>query len=310
VDWLPLGEVIQALDRLAKARDDIKGQIYELTGISDIVRGNTKASETLGAQSLKAQFASVRIQKLQDEVARFAQDILRIKAEIICRHFVPEQILKLANMEFYPDAQDQPLIQAAIQLLKGDHEAFEWRVNVQADSLAMTDYAQQKQEKVEFMNAVATLLQSAATTMKAVPDSAPILFESLKFSIAGFKGAQELEGVIDQTLTKIMEKINNPPPPPPDPAVEKAKVEMQAKQQEMQFKQQEVQMEQVAKQQEMQMKQQEHQMDMAFKQEEHRLDMQMQREKFDAQVAQDSAKAMQQMEINARTEREKVDNDL
>ena len=45
------------------------------------------------------------------------------------------------------------------------------------------------------MNAVATLLQSAATTMKAMPDSAPILFESLKFAIAGFKGAQELEGV-------------------------------------------------------------------------------------------------------------------
>ena len=309
VDWLPLGEVIAALERLRQARDDIKGQIYELTGISDIVRGNTKASETLGAQNLKAQFASVRIQKLQAEVARFAQDILRIKAEIICRHFVPEQILKLANMEFYPDAQNQPLIQAAIQLLKGDHEAFEWRVNVQADSLAMTDYAQQKQEKVEFMNAVATLLQSAATTMKAVPDSAPILFESLKFSIAGFKGAQELEGVIDQTLTKIMEKINNPPPPPPDPAAEKAKVEMQAKQQEMQFKQQEVQMEQAAKQQELQMKQQEHQMDMAFKQQTHQLDIQMQREKFDAQVAQDSAKAMQQMEINARTEREEADND-
>ena len=178
-----------ALERLRQAREDIKGQIYELTGISDIVRGNTKASETLGAQKLKAKFASVRIQKLQDEVARFAEEILRLKGEIICRHFVPQQILKLANMEFYPDIQDPQVIEAAVQLLKGDHEEFEWRVNVQADSLAMTDYAQQKQEKVEFMNAVATFLQSAATTMKAVPESAPILFESLKFSIAGFKGA-------------------------------------------------------------------------------------------------------------------------
>ena len=250
VDWLPLGEVIAALERLRQARDDIKGQIYELTGISDIVRGNTKASETLGAQNLKAQFASVRIQKLQDEVARFAEEILRLKGEIICRHFVPQQILKLANMEFYPDIQDPQVIEAAVQLLKGDHEEFEWRVNVQADSLAMTDYAQQKQEKVEFMNAVATLLQSAATTMKAVPESAPILFESLKFAISGFKGAQELEGVIDRTLSDIMNTIKNPPPPPPDPAVEKAKVEMQVKQQELQMNQQ-------SKAQEMQMKQQE-----------------------------------------------------
>ncbi len=246
VDWLPLGEVIAALERLRQARDDIKGQIYELTGISDIVRGNTKASETLGAQNLKAQFASVRIQKMQDEVARFAEEILRLKGEIICRHFVPQQILKLANMEFYQDAQDPQVIQSAVELLKGDHEAFEWRVNVQADSLAMTDYAQQKQEKIEFMNAVATLLQSAATTMKAVPESAPILFESLKFSIAGFKGAQELEGVIDRTLSDIMKSIQEQKQAAqnqPNPEQQKMQMQMQMEQQKMQMEQQKMQME-------------------------------------------------------------------
>ncbi len=304
VDWLPLGEVIAALERLRQARDDIKGQIYELTGISDVVRGNTKASETLGAQNLKAQFASVRIQKLQDEVARFAEEILRLKGEIICRHFVPQQILKLANMEFYPDVQDPQVIQSAVELLKGDHEEFEWRVNVQADSLAMTDYAQQKQEKVEFMNAVATLLQSAATTMKAVPESAPILFESLKFAIAGFKGSQELEGVIDRTLSDIMNTIKNPPPAPPDPAVEKAKVEMQVKQQEAQMNAQ-------AKQQEMAMKQQESQtklaaerekmqMDLMFKQQEHQQTMAHEQQKFEMQMAQNEAMARQQMVADAR----------
>ena len=102
VDWLPLDSVIQALEKLRQAREDIKGQIYELTGIADIVRGASKASETLGAQQIKAQFASVRIQKLQDEVARFAQDILRLKGEIICRHFVPQEILKLANAAVLP----------------------------------------------------------------------------------------------------------------------------------------------------------------------------------------------------------------
>jgi hypothetical protein len=311
VDWLPLQDVIVALEKLRQARDDIKGQIYELTGIADIVRGNTKASETLGAQKIKAQFASVRIQKLQDEVARFAQDILRIKGELICRHFVPEQIIKLSNMEFYPDAANQPLIQEAIKLLKGEHEAFEWRVKVQADSLAMADYASQKQEKVEFMNAVATLLQSSATTMKAVPDSAPILFESLKFAISGFKGAQELEGVIDQTLAQIMQKIQNPPPPPPDPALEKAKMDMQIKQQEhqmdMQSKQADMAMEREKNQMAMQAKSQE----LAFKQEEHRMNLQhsaianqqklaQDSEKFDQQIAQDSAKAMLELTKDAR----------
>jgi hypothetical protein len=293
VDWLPLEVVIQALEKLRQAREDIKGQIYELTGIADIVRGNTKASETLGAQKIKAQFASVRIQKLQDEVARFAQDILRIKGEIICRHVVPSQILKMSNFEFYNDAQNKPLIAAAIKLLKGGHELFEWRVKVQADSLAQADYQMQKQEKIEFTNAVATFLQSAATTMKAMPDTAPIIFETLKFAISGFKGAAELEGVIDQNLQIIMKKIQNPAPPPPDPAVVKAQAELK-------FKQEEHQLDTAKEQQEMQFAQQEHRVDLTFKAQEHQQTMQQDAEKFAVTLAQNEAKARQQMVADAR----------
>jgi hypothetical protein len=317
VDWLPLEVVIQALEKLRQAREDIKAQIYELTGISDIVRGNTKASETLGAQQLKAKFANVRIQTLQNDVSRFAQDILRIKGEIICRHFLPEQILELSNFKYYLDAAKAPLIHAALALLKGDHEKFEWRVNVQADSLALEDTEAAKKDKVEFTNAVATFLQSAATTMKAFPDTAPILFETLKYVVSGFKGAKELEGVIDDNLKTIMQKIQNPPPPPPDPNVEKAKMDMQLEQQRFQ-------MESAAKQQDMQLARekaaldaQSKQQDLAFKQQEHQMTLEMnaakgqqqlaqQQEKFDVQVAQDSAKAM--MELTKST-KEEADND-
>lgn len=258
IDFLPLDMVIAALQRLREAREDIKGQIYELTGISDIVRGNTKASETLGAQQLKAQFASIRIQKQQEEVARFAQDILRIKGEIICRHFIPEQILKLAGMEFYP--QDQPLTQQAMQLIKSpDHEDFDWRIKIEADSLAMVDYAQQKQERIEFTNAVATFFQSAATALQNTPILAPMMFASLKFIVAGFKGSSELEGVVDSTIQQMQQQAQQPkPPPPPPPEVIKAQAETEAIKQKTQLEGQ-------AKQQDMQFKAQEHQMNMQFK---------------------------------------------
>jgi hypothetical protein len=311
VDWLPLETVVQAMERLRQARDDIKGQIYELTGISDVVRGNTKASETLGAQQLKAQFAGVRIQKQQDEVARFAQDILRIKAELICRHFVPEQILKISNFQYYLESANAPLIHEAVALLKGDHEEFEWRVNVQADSLAMEDHAVAKQDKVEFTNAVATFLQSAATTMKAMPDTAPILFETLKYVVSGFKGAQELEGVIDQTLGQIMQKIQNPPPPPPDPAIEKAKMDMQLAQQKAGLESQKRQEEMAIERQKASLDMQKMQEELAFKQRSHQMDLQHEavtnqqkmaadQTKFDQQIAQDSAKGMIEITKAAR----------
>ena len=302
VDWLPLDTVIAALERLRQARDDIKGQIYELTGISDIVRGNTKASETLGAQKIKAQFASTRIQKLQNEVARFAQDILRIKAEIICRHFDPRVIFQLSNIQYSPDMANQPLVQQALQLLK-DEDQFEWRVKVQADSLGQTDYDEQKQEKVEFTNAVATFLQSAATTLKALPSAAPIVFETLKFAVSGFKGSDELEGVIDQGLQTIMQDIaqqKQQAQNQPNPMQQKMQMEQQKMQGEMQMKQAELQMDQQAQQADLQMKAQEHQMDMAFKAQEHQMDMQQQSDKFDQQMVAAQQKAMQQLVADAR----------
>lgn len=316
VDWLPLNVVIQALEKLRQSRDDIKGQIYELTGISDIVRGNTKASETLGAQNIKAQFASARIQKLQNEVARFAQDILRLKAEMICRHVTPEQILQMSNFAHYLDGRDAPLVHAALKLLKGNHEKFKWRVNVQVDSLAQADYTQDKADKVEFTNAVATFLQSAATTMKAIPESAPILFETLKYVVSGFKGAQELEGVIDSTLGQIMEKIKNPPPPPPNPQVEKAKVDMQvatqkagidqqSKQQDMQIKREEFQMDAAARERELQQQAQEHQQEMAFRLQEHQLAIQQQNDKFSQQLAHNEQQVREKIVQNARADNEK-----
>ena len=46
---------------LYQQREQIKAVIYELTGLSDIARGASKASETLGAQQLKSQWGSIRL---------------------------------------------------------------------------------------------------------------------------------------------------------------------------------------------------------------------------------------------------------
>jgi len=51
------------------------------------MRGATEASETLGAQQLKAQYGGLRISTRQERFQMFVRDILRIKAELIVEHF-------------------------------------------------------------------------------------------------------------------------------------------------------------------------------------------------------------------------------
>jgi hypothetical protein len=288
VDWLPLDMVVLTLDNLRKAREDIKGQIYELNGISDIVRGSSKASETLGAQQIKAQFASIRIQRLQAGVARFAGEIFRIKAEILAKHFTPEIILKMSGIMHTEDAQDQQLIQQAMELVKNEEE-FEWRVSVDSDSMKMADYAQEKKERTEFVTSVATYLQSAATIMQAEPDAAPLLLGMLKYAAAGYSGSKDIEGLIDRTIHDIEVKQAEPPqPPPPDPKVEaiklQAQIDQQAAAQDSQIKQQDAMMKQNQATQQLQFEQEKHMQEMAFAAQEHEQKMAFMREEASAKA--------------------------
>lgn len=283
VDWLPLDVVVQALGQLQAHREAIKSQIYELTGINDVVRGATKASETLGAQELKAKFASVRIQKLQDEVTRFAEDILRIKADILCKHFDPVILAEMANCANMPP-EDQQLVPAALQLLKQE-EKLEWRVTIQSDAMAITDYTQQKTERTEFMNAVATFLQSAATVGQNAPELIPMMAKLLQFGVAGFRVGKDVEGVIDKAISDMeaaaeQEKAN----PQPDPEQQKMQAEMAMKERESQIKQQSQQADIAAK-------QQIAQMELVTKQQE----MSMANTQFQQEMRQEQMRFLQEM---------------
>jgi hypothetical protein len=90
IDILEIEPVASCLQYCYTAMEQIKGQVYEITGISDIIRGQTSASETATAQQLKGQYASLRLKSYQDEIAKFATDLLRLKAQIICGKFAPE----------------------------------------------------------------------------------------------------------------------------------------------------------------------------------------------------------------------------
>lgn len=103
-----------------------------------------------------------------------------------------------------------------------------WRVNIRPESIAMIDYAQLKSERTEFLTAMATYIQSATSAASAMPGALPVLLEMLKWGMAGFKGADVLEGTMD-TAIEAAKKM--PQDKPDDGKAEadaaKAKAEME-----------------------------------------------------------------------------------
>ena len=220
IEWFPLDQVAEALVKLREMRDEAIQLLYQVTGMSDILRGgSTHPREAKGTQELKAKFASVRVQKLQDEFARFASDLMTIKAEIISRHFDPETILEKSNIQRTPDAESAS---EALQLVKSPEEV-PWRIEIKPESIAMVDYAQLQNERTQYITALSTYLQSAQAVLKQVPAATPFLLELMKWGLAGFKGSEEIEGAVDRAIDAAMEASQKPQGNEPNPEEEKRK---------------------------------------------------------------------------------------
>ena len=223
IEWLPLSDVVGALQQLIGVRDQTIALLQQTTGMSDVMRGSLDNQyEGVGQTETKTKFGSVRIQALQEQFARFAGDLMQIKAEVICRHFSPETIYKRSNMEFSVDAE---LVPQAIDLLK-QPESARIRVDIRPESVAMIDHQALKSERTEYMNAVATYLQSAQGIIENDPAAKPFILQLMQWGLAGFKGSSEIEGVIDKAIEASQEAEKNAEPEQ-DPAIMAAQAAQQ-----------------------------------------------------------------------------------
>jgi len=126
--------VISVLDGLFKCRDAIMQQIYEITGISDIMRGVTEASETAAAQQLKSTWGSSRVREKQKELARVARDVMRIMGEIIAEKFGVDTLKRMTNVKLLTRAEKQQIEQwqAAVKQLEAQAQAMQQQMAAQA----------------------------------------------------------------------------------------------------------------------------------------------------------------------------------
>lgn len=104
--WLPVEAVAATVAQLVELRRQMIEDVYQITGISDIMRGSTEATETLGAQQLKSQYGSIRIRDRQKELVRLARDITRIEAEIMAENFQPQTLLDMSQIDDLPSMAD------------------------------------------------------------------------------------------------------------------------------------------------------------------------------------------------------------
>lgn len=299
IDLVELMPIAQALGEAYKAFAQIKQEIYEITGLSDIIRGSSDPRETATAQKMKGQFGSMRLRTMQNDVGQFAQDLLQLKAQIICQQFQPKTIQMMSGAaQLSPE--DQAMIPQALALLK-DNPLRGFRIEIEADSLIFADEQQEKTDRMEFLRSAGQFVEQVMKLSQESPIMAPVALDMLKFSITSFKVGKELEGGFDTLADKLKQAAAQPQPPKQDPVLVKAQADMQLKQAEMQMKQQ---MDQQSMQATLQMEQQKAQLEMQTEQHRQQVQAQevLQQNQLEAQRA--------QLQIQAENEKIMAESDL
>lgn len=290
VDMLDISAVITALQQLYMARDACKQTIYEIMGLSDVLRGSSQASETLGAQKIKAQFGSLRLRTSQGDVARFASDLFRLKAQLICNFYPAELIVEMSGIKNTIEGQDQALVEAAVQMLK-DSTVRDFRISVESDTLAQIDEQAEKEEATEIAKAIAGFFKEALPVVQAEPEMLPVVSEVLLFTLRRFRAGRALEATVERTLKALEAKAKQAAQnPKPDPEMARVQADQEIQQARASADAQ-------AAQQKQALETQQAQQEMAMEQQR----MFMERQNMQAQMREDAAFARFEALLKART---------
>jgi len=260
----PLEEIMNTVTGLYAAREQVKNDLYEITGISDIVRGQGKANETATAQEIKGQFATLRLDNNQKDVARFAKDLVVIMTEIIAKHFSLDTIKQVSGVKLLTQAEKQQIqmqqqqmamqaqgmgqeatpppelpeeIQELMELptweevegiIRND-TARNFRIDIETDSTIKTDQENEKKARTEFLGAVSGFMQQSVNTP---PQLQGLMMQLLMFGIRGFKVSREIETAFEAAMRDMRKNEDKPPPPSPEEIKaqaenERTKIDMQ-----------------------------------------------------------------------------------
>ena len=139
------------------SREQIKQVIYEIMGISDILRGATKASETLARSRSESTWGSLRLKPKQAEVQRYARDLMRMMVEIAASKFSQDTWAKITGLPYLTDQQAQ-----AAQMIVQQVQAAAAGGDQQAAQQQLQMMQQQMKDIVKWSD-VLTLLQDDYT---------------------------------------------------------------------------------------------------------------------------------------------------
>jgi len=223
MSFVPLENNATTYQLIAQSIAGLKAEIYEIEGISDVMRGQSQAYDNVAVTAAKQQFGTSRLNDTQREIALYLQELFRLKCHLITKFYTPQTILARAGR--IPQADIQ-FVQPALALIKSE-EIQDFVLEVSVDSIQTPNQNMEKAERTALVQSVGTMLGQILPYAQQVPEIVPLGLGMIQFVSAGYKGGETLEGLLDQSFQQLQQAGTQKAQTPPQPSPEQIKAQTQ-----------------------------------------------------------------------------------
>ena len=243
VQFLPIDMIAGVLVQMYEARQQTKDAIFEISGISDIVRGQSDPRETATAATTKAQFSNQRIDQRRRSVEHLIRGVLRIKAELIAEHFPTRRCGPSAGMTSCrrwcrsrsaprphssrrkrsgsrrrnrrssracrrpqpPQPQPDPAEQIWQQAVQliRDEKRRGFRIDIETDSTIARNANEMAEQRTAFLESAGNFMERSLPLAQAFPAIQPLVGEMLLFAVRGFNAGRTLESAFEDAVESM-----------------------------------------------------------------------------------------------------------
>ena len=276
ISWIPIEQFAKVLQMLEQQRAVKIQEIYELTGVSDILRGATDPRETAKAQQLKSNFGNRRLLTKQQTIQNHFKEVYELMVEIIVERFDKNTLRMMVGVE----GQNE-VFEEAIKMLRSDaRRAF--NIDVETDSTIAADEQKEKEGLAEAMQAISGYVGAIFPLVQAGAIPMPVAMGLLQDYLRKFRFGRKLDDLLDELAQ------SQPPPNQQEQAEQqKQSAEMQKMQMEMQAEQQKMQLEIEKLKQQAQIEMQKKQAELLMDQQKAEQDIRQDEERHDQELRQD-----------------------
>ena len=260
VSTVPVDGAVAISNHYAVKKVELKQEIFDITGISDLSRGTSDARETATAQRIKGVFGSLRFQDRQKMTQDRIKNIYQIMTELICEHWDAETLERITSadlptieekqgvlagamqqgqpMQLNPSQQDildQPTWQDVLRIMRDD-KLRNYTIDVESTSTAFDDRVSETAGIQTLIELYLGLVNQAATLQN--PELIRGFIPIMKLAITNVKAGRALSRQIEEAIEGAYSQLlKDQQQQGPSPEMMKVQLEQSKMQQDAQERQ-------------------------------------------------------------------------